>query len=49
MGLDAALLAVADRAHVQVHALERAEGALDFGQALVIQDGGFGAHAGRDD
>ncbi len=47
MGLDAALQAVADRAHVQVHALQRAEGALDFGQALVIQDGGFGAHAGR--
>ena len=31
---------------MQVHALERAEGALHFGQAFVIQDGGFGAHLG---
>ena len=46
MGLHAALKPVADRADLKVHALERAEGAFHFGQAFVIQDGCFGAHAG---
>ena len=46
MGLHAALKPVTDRADLKVHALERAEGAFHFGQAFVIQDGCFGAHAG---
>ena len=45
MGLHAALKPVTDRADLKVHALERAEGA-SLGQAFVIQDGCFGAHAG---
>ena len=49
MRLHALLQPVADRADVQVHALERAESALHFGQAFVVQDGGFGAHLGLGD
>ena len=37
MGLHAALKPVTDRADLKVHALERAEGAFHFGQALVIK------------
>ena len=45
---DAALEAMADRVHVQIDALQGAEGVLDVGELLVIQDRGFGAHvAGR--
>jgi hypothetical protein len=31
-------------ADLEVHAFERAEGALHLGQALIVQDGGSGAH-----
>ena len=36
MGLDALFQAMPDRAYLQVHALECAEGALHFGQAFVV-------------
>src|SRR5271157_199297 len=44
VGLDAGLQAMPDRAHLEIGALQRAEGTLHFGEPFVVQDSSFGAH-----